>query len=299
MKSSTISIPPGRLGLLPMLLFGAAISAGCATGATSDQAANTELAGTARGQMQTAVASTVEVQVGLTVEALQEAPLATRTQPATANPSAIPTATQTSEPLRVGVTVNTNCRSGPAANYDYRAVLLAGETAEVLASSTVEHYWLIENPDLPGESCWLWDEYAELQGDPSGLPRYTPEPSPTPALDFVLFVNSIRECGSDRYVHLTLQNTGGKAFVSGRITVVDLSDGGRLYGPLVDRHPFAAFPGCPPDHGNYVGPGAAAYISIPIEFSASGHYARATIRACTHDYAGGDCVSKTIDFLIP
>ncbi len=269
------------------------VSSGCGP---SEQAA-------ASDQVQTEIAGTVEVQVAMTIEALERSTLAATTETPPPSPTAAPSATAspslTPQPLTIEVSVNTNCRSGPAANYDYRGVLLAGEFAVVVASSSVQSYWYIENPDVPGEHCWLWDEYATLQGDPAGLPRYTPEPSPTPALDFVLFVNSFQECGSDNYVHLTFQNTGGTAFMSGRIAVADLDAGSSLYGPLVDRHPFAAGPYCPPDHGNYVGPGLAAYISIPIGSSASGHNARATIRACTQDYAGGDCVTKTIDFQVP
>lgn len=270
------------------------ISAGCAGVDSADLPASTAQA----ENHQTELAGTVAAQVAMTVEALVQTPAATPL-PATATPTTAASPSPTPQPLTIAVSVNTNCRSGPAANYDYRGVLLSGESANVVAASSVESYWYIENPDLPGERCWLWDEYATLEGDPSGLPRYTPEPSPTPALDFVLFLNNIRECGSDNYVHLTFQNTGGTAFVSGQITLTDLDTGGQLYGPLVDRHPFAAGPLCPPDHGNYVGPGTAAYISIPFGASASGHYARATIRACTMDHAGGQCLTKTIDFQVP
>jgi hypothetical protein len=55
-----------------------------------------------------------------------------------------------------------------------------GETAEVVARSSAGNYWYIVNPDLPGEFCYLWGEYATVAGDTAVLPAFTPPPSPTP-----------------------------------------------------------------------------------------------------------------------
>jgi hypothetical protein len=262
----------------------------------------TAVAGTVQAQQAaTDVAISIETRVASTVaaglESKPEAPdvLASPTVTATATATATPTRTN---PV-ISVSANTNCRSGPSAAYDYKGVLMAGETAEVYARSTVSGYWLIANPDTIDDLCWLWDEYASIQGDIDALAEYTPEPSPTPAVDFVLYLNRIQPCGSDTLVHFTLQNTGGKLLMTARIHIVDLITGKDLYGPLLDRHPFSAGPFCPPGHGNRLASGAAGYITAPLKSVPSGNLARATIKACTEDYGGGDCVTKTIDFQIP
>lgn len=271
---------------------------GCGPPAHADPPSDSAQGSTTEAELQlTLIAGTVQAQVAQTVAVLAPSATDEPTSTATLEPQPSPTATP-NNPI-ISVSQNTNCRSGPAANYDYRGVLLAGESAVVLAHGTTDSYWYIENPDVPGEACWLWDEYATLQGDPSGLPRYTPEPSPTPSLDFVLFVNSIAPCGSTTYVHLTIQNMGGKVLVSAHLSIYDLDNGNRLHGPLINRHPFNAGPLCPPDHGNYLAPGTAAYISADIDPVPSGHYARATVKACTADHGGGDCATRTIDFQIP
>jgi hypothetical protein len=260
----------------------------------------TGVAGTFQAQQSaTDLAATIEARVAATVEARLGS--ATEIPEVPASPSVTASATVTPTPPRpvASVSMNTNCRSGPAAVYDYEGVLVVGETAEVYGRSSVPGYWLIANPDMPGEFCWLWDEYASIEGQTGALPEYTPEPSPTPAVGFNLYVNQIQPCGNDTLVHFTLLNTGGKLLMTARIHIVDLITGKDLYGPLLDRHPFSAGPFCPPGHGNRLGPGSAGYITAPLKSVPSGNLARATIKACTEDYGGGDCVTKTIDFQIP
>lgn len=247
----------------------------------------------------TQIAATVEVQVAGTLAALTPGAPATAEHAPSATSEPPPSSTPVPSNPIISVSQNTNCRSGPGANYPYRGVLLAGDSALVLAQSTVGSYWYIENPDLPGEGCYLWDEYAALDGDPANLPIYTPEPSPVPALDFALYLNRIAPCNATTYVHLTVQNTGGTRLMSGHISIVDLDNGEMLHGPLINRHPFNFGPLCPPDHGNRLDPGQTAYISADIHPVPSGHFARATFKGCTGDYAGGDCVTRTIDFQIP
>jgi len=79
----------------------------------------------------------------------------------------------------VSVSMNTNCRSGPGKIYGYIGALLVGESAEVVGQSTDGQYWIIKNPDHPGE-CWLWGRYATVTGPTDDLPEYTPPPTPTP-----------------------------------------------------------------------------------------------------------------------
>ncbi|MCB2202827.1 hypothetical protein KQH56_02355 [bacterium] len=101
-----------------------------------------------------------------------------------AAPSQTATATITLTPTQgkplVSVSVDTNCRTGPGKIYDWIGGLLVGEEAEVVGASTDGQYWIIENPDQNG-NCWLWGNYANVTGETTGLPIYTPPPTPTPA----------------------------------------------------------------------------------------------------------------------
>lgn len=100
-----------------------------------------------------------------------------------------PVITLTSTPLVVtspsapmaSVSENTSCRSGPGKAYDYIGALVVGEQAEVTGKHSATGYWIIKNPDHAGD-CWLWGQYATIQGSTSNLPERVTPPVPTPAL---------------------------------------------------------------------------------------------------------------------
>jgi uncharacterized protein YgiM (DUF1202 family) len=79
----------------------------------------------------------------------------------------------------VSVSVNTNCRTGPGISYDLLAGLLVGEKAEVVGkyTSVFPNYWVIR---MGSVTCWLWGQYATVEGDVSNIPEMVPPPSPTP-----------------------------------------------------------------------------------------------------------------------
>ncbi len=79
----------------------------------------------------------------------------------------------------VSVSVDTNCRSGPGKEYDYLTNLPVGVKAEVVGKYTSSNpvYWIIKRDST---TCWLWGQYATVEGDTSSLPEMTPPPTPTP-----------------------------------------------------------------------------------------------------------------------
>jgi hypothetical protein len=91
-----------------------------------------------------------------------------------------PTVTPTQGPPMIRVSVDTNCRSGPGLIYEYLGALMTYENAEVLASSSLSGFWVIENPDNPGTECWVGEQYATIEGDTSHLPVREPPPPPEP-----------------------------------------------------------------------------------------------------------------------
>ncbi len=102
-----------------------------------------------------------------TTEALS-ADLSTSTSSA-----AIPVTGNTATPSGpwVSVSANTNCRSGPGSSYSLVFTADPGVSFLVVGRSASSKYWLINDPS--GGTCWLWNEYATVTGDTSGLPQYT------------------------------------------------------------------------------------------------------------------------------
>jgi uncharacterized protein YgiM (DUF1202 family) len=74
---------------------------------------------------------------------------------------------QTGLPV-LSVSVNTNCRSGPARAYSLIGWLLVGEQAVVVGQNQALNYYVIQNPRGAG-NCWLWGQYAAVYGDLSSV----------------------------------------------------------------------------------------------------------------------------------
>lgn len=236
-------------------------------------------------------------EVAVQASASPAPPTASPTSTPTASPE--PTATPTPPPV-ISVSENTNCRTGPGANFQFAGVLQVGASAEVLAKSTEPDYWYVTGGDLPEQGCWLWGAYAEVQGDTEALPIYTPAPSPTPAVGFDVFLKRITDCGYAKMIVFAAQNTGGERIWSGYVTVEDLDTGELLY-KASERHPFSGpeWPDCPPDHGNELWPGQMKYIHVPVDRSIAGITAMGTITLCTADHQGGTCLTKYSYFNLP
>lgn len=261
-------------------------------------------------QIQTLVASTMQVEaetgatvdarVNLTVTALVTAltpPMPSETPTPTQTPTETPTPTP--EAVTVSVSSDTNCRTGPAVAYEYQGSLQVGETSEVVATSTEPDYFYITNPDRPGEFCWLWGQYATVAGDTVPLPVLTPLPRPTSAPAFTLQLYDFYTCVVD-YAVFKIRNNGPVTFMTADRHILDLETSSDIFGPELDRHPFAPGPSdCPPGHDNRLAPDQVAFIYVELDPAASGHGARATIRVCTEDYLGGDCFAQRVDFEVP
>ncbi|MGB2896710.1 MAG: hypothetical protein WBB65_11180 [Anaerolineales bacterium] len=210
-----------------------------------------------------------------------------------------PTTTPTQVP-QVSVIENTNCRMGPGIDFLFQGVLRVGEVADVIGISTLPGYWYVTNAQLPEEGCWLWGEFAQVEGDIEVLPVYTPAPSPTPQVGFDVYVKSFMDCVDTRYVVFAVRNAGSERIWSGYVEVQDLGTGDTLY-KARERHPFAASvePACPPGHGNELWPGETRYIHAPISSEFSGISGVGIITLCTADHQGGTCLTKYSYFNLP
>ena len=71
--------------------------------------------------------------------------------------------------VTVTVSVATNCRQGPGTAFASIYGMPVGQVAKVVAKNSYSGYWIIEIPGQNGQTCWLWGQYATINGDTAGL----------------------------------------------------------------------------------------------------------------------------------
>ena len=121
------------------------------------------------------VENPVQEQVVVVVTATPEAGAASaeQVQPAQVLPPATGAVTVT-------VTTATNCRTGPGQNFKIVYGMPVGQVAKVIAKNSYSGYWIIEIPGQAGQTCWLWGQYAVINGDTSTLKEVVTPTSPAP-----------------------------------------------------------------------------------------------------------------------
>jgi hypothetical protein len=120
-----------------------------------------------------------------------------------------------------------------------------------------------------------------------------------PEPDFTVNFTNTGLC-QPHYATFKVKNTGDFAFEWARIYIQDLTASTTLYGPGTNPSPFlASSSDCPPG-ASAMDPGQTRYIAASIGSPVpSGHNARLTLKLCTQDGGGGQCVEKTTDFTVP
>jgi len=214
-----------------------------------------------------------------------------------AEPTSTPTITPTPTPSvpMVSVSVNTNCRTGPGTAYDLVGGLLVGETAEIVALSSVSNYVIIELPDGSGRDCWLWMQYGTQTGDTTGLPVLTPPPTPTPPpppVAFSMALEDVQTCATSEVVFYRVVNTGGVPLESYRVTAENL-DTAETVSVQYDYIP--GFAACIVQVLNEpFEVGDTGYIRAAFTPPIAGDTISATITMCTEDGLGGECTSQSL-----
>ncbi len=121
----------------------------------------------------------------------------------------------------------------------------------------------------------------------------------TAAPDFVISYDNVHVCSSNPYATTRVENIGGVAFESVQITIEDLTGAVTLYGPATNDNPYlSSSTDCPPQN-DALAAGGSAYIAASIAGYTSGHTARETLVMCTQNGLAGDCVTRTVDFVLP
>ncbi|MBE7432743.1 MAG: hypothetical protein HS100_02400 [Anaerolineales bacterium] len=132
----------------------------------------------------TATAQAVQIQ-GLTQTALAQPIIIVVTATpdpnlpaATVDPAVNPAPANPTSGVTVTVSQNTNCREGPSQEFNDVGALTPGQVAEVVGKDTFNNYWIIKLPGNPAITCWLWGQYATVNGDTSQVANV---PTPTTA----------------------------------------------------------------------------------------------------------------------
>ena len=221
--------------------------------------------------------------------------LPTNTETVTATETLVPEPSETATPeaVKADVVRETNCRTGPAGNYDLIARYQVGQLLEVVAKDLGNGYFFVKNPEKAEEQCYLLAQNIKVTGDTDALPKLTPLPSPTAAPYFNVTFKKFDICEGTNFALFTVENTGSAPFRSAYIKVTEQK------GKSVEQalNAFDLFSRCvlakniaPLD------PGGIGYVHTPpFKWSGHGSKLRAVIMLCTEKSLKGTCVTQTVD----
>jgi len=236
------------------------------------------------------------LQAGATVTLFPSAtntPLASNTSTSTLSPT--PEFTSTAPAPVISVVVDTNCRLGPGTPFSIVGALLVGEFTEVYGKDPTGNYWYVSNPDVNGAFCWLWGEYAEIEGNVIAVPIFTPPPTPTPAPGYEANFASLQNCTTEWWANIDVTNNGSLAFRSLSFTLYDTNNKTTVF---YSSDQFESANGCNPDvtKDSFASGGKVTISSPHLGYNPSGHKLRATITICSAEGVNGQCATKVITF---
>ncbi len=244
---------------------------------------------------------------GLLLPAPTYTPPVTPTPPATPTPvpqttAALPTPTATPnrDEVRLRITGNVWCRSGPAVYYEARAGFQPGDQVVVLGQYEGERgaYWLVRTRQ--GTECWLPKRYTSVvSGDPARLPQITPPPPP--AVAFLVGIERVSRCGDRRGLTLWIRNEGTRLLES---VDVKIEGPGQAYDfaiGLNQRNGFEWWLTC--DAGGRLErllPGEVGFVTIATPGrDLSGEPVTVTVKACTENHLQGLCLERRLLLPVP
>jgi hypothetical protein len=216
-------------------------------------------------------------------------------------PTLTPTLAFTSTPIRtatpsypyVTLSQSTNCRIGPAINYDLVDTFVPGQTIEVLAMNPIGDYWYVRSPNTSSVFCWMWGRYA-TGGNLFNVAVFTPPPSPTPTPEYDVSFASVETCVGWA-IRLRVVNTGPTTFKSLNYF---LKDKDTTEAVSESKNTFEEITGCLTVRNiDNLDPGIVAWVtSNPLSNDPAGHKLTLDIKLCTGESLGGACTEKTLNF---
>ncbi len=211
------------------------------------------------------------------------------------SPSVTGTLTTTPNFPRLTAGADTNCRSGPAVAYEILGLVKAGETAEIVGQDADRGHWVIRLPSNPAVICWIWRNSATVTGIVNPVPVFTPQPTPTLTIDFILAYDSFISCSGVFSVKFKIVNNSSLTWESNQVNATDMTTNVTT---TVSRNNFSNYDGCTlVANDSNLAPGEVGITtSNTFATNPSGHDFKATIQLCSSDGQSGTCVSKTITF---
>ena len=244
---------------------------------------------------QAAIPPTATINVAATQTRQAELlPTETSTATATETPVPEPSATNTPEPVIAEVMRETNCRTGPAGNYDLVATYQPGQMLEVVAKDLGAGYWFVRNSEKPEEQCYLLAQNITINGDTSALPKFTPLPSPTAAPYFNVSFRKFDTCEGENFALFDVENVGSVPFRSYYIRVNDQKVGKSVEQVL---NAFDLRVRCILARNIApLNPGEAGYVYSPqFKWNATSNKLSSVIMICTEKDLKGICVTRTVE----
>ena len=199
----------------------------------------------------------------------------------------------------ISVSVNTNCREGPAKYYPILGALLVGQTVQVYARDPYGRLGGKSRIRTAASTVGCRICMPRLSGLTGTLPIYTPKPTPlptytpTPAPGFDLSYDGLVDCTTEWWPEIRLENTGDITFRSVEITVKDMVNS---HSVSDDANNFVDNFDCSSSNSkSTLLPGKAVTISSPaFTTDPTGHKLRTTVTLCSEHDLDGDCVTETI-----
>jgi hypothetical protein len=217
----------------------------------------------------------------------------TITVTATETPIPEPSETVTAEGPKAEVVRETNCRVGPAGNYDLVAKYQVGQKLDIVAKDLGSAYWFVRNPDNPEEQCYLLVQNVKINGDASALPKFTPQPSPTSPPYFNVSFKKFDTCKGNDFATFIVENTGSAPFRSAYVKVTD-QKAKKSAQQALDA--FDQIVGCV--LAKNIAPlnsGETGYVtSSPFTWAVNRDKLSAVIMLCTEKALKGTCVTQNL-----
>jgi hypothetical protein len=224
---------------------------------------------------------------------------ATLTPTLTSTATLPPTLTPTPAP-QVYVAGDTNCRTGPSNHYDWRTLVLSGQTASVVGESVDGYYWVIENPNGSG-TCWLWKGYTTpvapigrltiFASPPTKTPTRTPTATSSPFARFQF--SQVMTCDGQDALVIRVFNSSRRVLDFWRVRLLSLPD--KNLELVVEKQNFSfSFVTCELEKPT-ITYRQTAYIVVPFDASAASEFL-VEVEACPVVVEERDCAYDVIEF---
>ena len=282
-----------------LLIFASAcgVLAGPGAGQPTAVPLDTQVAQIVAGTLAAQTMDAINSQAGLTAIAVTTPQSgSTPAQPATLQPATLTPNFTPTVPM-VSVSVNTNCRSGPGVPFSILGVLNVGQSAQVVGQNTLNGYWIV-NLSPQNVTCWLWNQYASVTGNTSGLPLVTPPASPTPAGSFTVAYSSTQTCSGGTYgLKFVINNNGHQSWESEQVKATDVTAG------VTETVAYDTFPNYYSADCSLINSiqnlaqgesGTTSVFGFPL--NPAGHTFKVNIEVCSKNGLGGICLDQTLNF---